>query len=105
MTAKRAKRNGRNGRAGQNRTGRTPLCLVPGCTRPAARRGLCEPCYQSAARFVRFGGTTWDELVQLGLAEPGLTRQPAIFRQAFEQLREKAAQKFRKRRPTRSRSI
>lgn len=41
-------------------------CLRPDCVRVAEVRGLCTYCYQSAARAVRRGKTTWEKLQAAG---------------------------------------
>jgi len=81
-----ARRAGHTGHAGTNGFAKKPgICIIPGCTRPVKSRGLCEPCYQTAARVVRYGSTTWDDLVAIGLARDGLTRGPNRFLVAFNQ--------------------
>jgi len=89
MAAKSKRTNGkaeRAGHAGTNGFAKKPgMCIIPGCTRPERSRGLCEPCYQTAARVVRYGSTTWDDLVAMGLARDGLTRGPNRFLVAFDE--------------------
>lgn len=46
------------------------ICIIPGCGRPYHSRGLCDTCRTSARRAVNRGETTWEELVELGLALP-----------------------------------
>ena len=45
-------------------------CLTKNCARSATAhsRGLCLVCYSRAKKAVADGKTTWDELVDLGLA-------------------------------------
>lgn len=43
------------------------LCCIENCANPAAFKGLCRPCYGSAAQLIREGKTTWDELKELDL--------------------------------------
>lgn len=42
-------------------------CIVEGCTRRGFTRGCCEPCYQTAQKYVKLGRTTWKRLEELGL--------------------------------------
>jgi hypothetical protein len=48
-------------------------CLVKGCSRPPASRGLCGAHYAAANYAVNTDKTTWDELIELGLALPSAT--------------------------------
>ena len=61
-------------------------CMIPDCERKVLRRGLCAGCYSSASRRVRKGETSWDELIEWGLA--GRMLQPlgrcGPFRAALE---------------------
>ncbi len=45
-----------------------PLCLRPGCGKPAHIRGLCRCCYGSALLLVKKGVTTWEDLESKGKA-------------------------------------
>ena len=45
------------------------VCMIEGCERKSASRGLCWPCYQMASKRINAGDTTWDELVSVGLAK------------------------------------
>lgn len=50
-----------------------PKCLITSClntSAPALKRGLCMTCYSRAKRMVEAGTTTWDKLVEIGLALP-----------------------------------
>lgn len=51
-------------------------CLIPGCGKPAACRGLCHQCYAHAAQSVRVGVYTWEQLVARGLALETRRRRP-----------------------------
>lgn len=66
-----------------NNKGRKPYptrpCLTPGCEGKfgsgmpkgqAGGRGLCKSCFQQASSLVKRKVTTWDELENLGLAQP-----------------------------------
>jgi len=44
------------------------MCLIKNCNREAARRGLCNACYQTLYKSVRSGATTWAKLEKRGLA-------------------------------------
>lgn len=50
------------------------VCLTPACVmRPgAAMKGLCPRCYGKAKAMVAGGKTTWEQLVEMGLAEAPL---------------------------------
>ena len=52
-----------------------PKCIQQGCGLPAVHRGLCLPCYRSAARLVRLKQTTWAELEADGQALPSRGRR------------------------------
>jgi hypothetical protein len=46
-------------------------CLVTNCkmnSAPALGRGLCMKCHSAAKKMITEGRTTWDELVNMGLA-------------------------------------
>jgi len=45
-----------------------PDCMRPGCDRVADSRGLCRPDYIRAAKLVRDGRTTWEDLEARGRA-------------------------------------
>jgi len=44
------------------------MCLIKNCNRIAARRGLCNACYQTFYKRIRAGETTWAKLEKRGLA-------------------------------------
>jgi hypothetical protein len=44
-------------------------CLIDGCERPAAARGLCWSCYCGMIRRIRDKKTTWEQLIKSGLAK------------------------------------
>ena len=46
-------------------------CLVGTCrkSKAAGCKGMCMKCYSSAKKLVTIGKTTWDELVEMGMAE------------------------------------
>lgn len=47
-----------------------PKCLTKGCPgKKIHGRGLCQNCYHTAFVMVQRGETTWDELVQKGVAK------------------------------------
>ncbi len=55
----------------------TQTCLIPGCENTEIRaRGQCDSCYQTAARRVRLGETTWEELEEKGYALPARRGTP-----------------------------
>lgn len=60
-------RSGRNSTHGVNSM--NEKCMIEGCTRPMARRGLCLPCYATAKKIVDTNGVTWDRMIELGLCE------------------------------------
>ena len=67
-------------------------CLTPGCARPAAaslKRGLCLLCYSRAKKLVEDGTTTWDEIVELGLALPNDGEGADPFTKAFDGAKKK----------------
>ena len=45
------------------------ICMIQGCARQAATRGLCLVCYSKAKKKVDEGATTWESLVKMGLCE------------------------------------
>lgn len=56
-------------------------CLTRGCNSNQAQqcRGLCMKCYSHAKNLVELQQTTWDELVEMGMAKP----IPSLFEQEF----------------------
>jgi hypothetical protein len=64
-------------------------CLISGCTRSIAGRGLCVNCYNVARKIVNNGTTCWEELVDLGLAEKPTRRSNTPFAVAFEEAKNK----------------
>lgn len=56
------------------------LCLVPTCRKDLSdesqspARGMCGGSSQDARRLVRTNRTSWEELEQLGLADPPLRK-------------------------------
>ena len=42
-------------------------CLIPGCENQVKNRGLCQGCCQAAAKHVKAGKSTWEELEAWGL--------------------------------------
>jgi hypothetical protein len=51
-------------------TKKADLCIRPGCNSPAKIKGLCLSDYTSAARLVKKGKTTWEELEAKGKVLP-----------------------------------
>ena len=45
----------------------TKQCMIAGCRRVSAKRGLCLVCYSRAKVKVESGEVTWDKLVKLEL--------------------------------------
>jgi len=45
-------------------------CLHPACGREQSLRGLCRDCYESVARAVRQGKTTWAAMERQGKVLP-----------------------------------
>lgn len=66
-------------------------CMVPTCSSPARSKGLCKDCHRVAARDVRSGKTTWEDLYALSLAVPAMRpRGPDHrFRVALREARER----------------
>lgn len=62
----------------------TEKCIINGCSRPAGRRGLCLICYSVAKRKVENNETTWDALVEVGLAQESPDSSP--FEKEFKRL-------------------
>ena len=67
-------------RTPKNKTSKTTVikseqCLVPGCVKPKSVRGMCNYCYQTAKRNIQRNNTTWEELMEAGLALESHTRQ------------------------------
>ncbi len=58
----------------------TKLCLVPGCDKEAATRGLCGRDYAIANSLVKKGDTTWKKLVGAGKAEASYHEIPHVQR-------------------------
>jgi hypothetical protein len=46
-----------------------PVCLIDGCGRRAAVRGLCSRCCTAARAAIRRGKVTWETLEAAGLAK------------------------------------
>lgn len=66
-------------------------CLTPGCKfkfggsqEKKGGRGLCHYCHNVASNLIKKGATTWEELEQLGLAQPPYR---TLFEKAFKQRR------------------
>jgi len=79
--------------------GQAEQCLSLGCDRKPYARGICRPCYSSAAWMVRHNQVSWDELETLGMARPssGRGKRPTPFRAEFLRLKaESEAEKARK---------
>ncbi len=47
-------------------------CKVQGCPEPARSKGLCRYCHRVAARDVKQGRVTWEDLYAIGLAVPAM---------------------------------
>lgn len=78
--------------ASSSSSSNSPTCMVPGCDRPAKLRGVCQSCYQNAAKLIQRGGTTWEELQKFGLVRPrhsGSGLRAALYR-ALDEARSKA---------------
>lgn len=45
-------------------------CMTPNCKNLAKTRGVCVSCITTMSRMIRTGGTTWNELLSLGLIAP-----------------------------------
>lgn len=58
------------------------ICVYPGCSRKAARRGLCSNCYQSARYVVGLGEATWEQLEADGKTLPRKGNKRAWFSDA-----------------------
>jgi len=62
------------------------ICLTPGCGKGAAaalKRGLCMKCHSEAKKQVNAGNTTWEQLEQMGLAQPA--EQESTFARALKE--------------------
>lgn len=84
-----------NGRAATRGRGRPATnaglaCIVPGCDRPAMSRGLCEGCYNKARELVKYGRTTWEKLVSMGLARASAGRRQSRLAEVFERMTARA---------------
>lgn len=67
-------------------------CMSTNCVRPAApalQRGLCLICYSKAKKMVESGTTTWDEIVELGLAMPCDSVDGDPFARSFREAKER----------------
>lgn len=65
-------------------------CIVKGCSKEVASRGLCAACRSAAARMIENGETTEEELIERGLMLPnrqGHRPDPAAIRVALEKSR------------------
>lgn len=60
-------------------------CVIEGCGGASRLRGLCRKCYSSARAKVKSGATTWDALIELGLALPA-TKRATAFTAALDRL-------------------
>ncbi len=66
-------------------------CLIQDCHRKTMSRGLCQGCYQRAQKLVSKGKTTWEELINMGLANEAFRvchRGPSKFMEAYEKVGE-----------------
>lgn len=45
-----------------------PRCIIAGCEKKSAARGLCRSCYQRAYMRIVAKTVTWEQLIGLGLA-------------------------------------
>lgn len=72
-------------------------CLVPSCKNEARWRGLCKYCGRAAARDVKAGRTTLEELYEAGLATPPKHQKGDAhpFRKALREARERRAEAVR----------
>ena len=75
----------------QEKSDESRTCLT--CTRPGIRRGLCHRCYQCCTSQIRAGRLTWDDAVELGLANPA--RSPGPWTDKFKTLAPQKASKPR----------
>lgn len=73
-------------------------CLIPGCDLPAATRGMCGKCYQAAKRNISQDNTTWEELIEAGLALPAPSTHSGMLMSAIEQFREENSKSPRRKR-------
>lgn len=62
------------------------ICIVPDCDKPAKWKGLCPTCYGAAKKFIDAGETTWDQLVDMGLAIDRTAKFRAAFNAKMEAL-------------------
>lgn len=60
-----------------------PICMTPGCTQPATKRGVCDSCYVAARRMVASHIVGWDELESLELILPSQTEKAGPFIVAY----------------------
>lgn len=44
-------------------------CMITGCRNRGTRRGLCLLCYSRAKKKIDTGETTWEKLIERGLAK------------------------------------
>ena len=64
------------------------LCLIKGCGKEKASRGLCSKCYTAACRIVNDGQATWEFLVSKGLARKSKTEESRSgFMTAFRKIK------------------
>lgn len=66
-------------------------CIIPNCENVAKARGLCFNCYMSARDRVSRGKTTWEFLVEDGLAL-GTNKRGVKTNAAFGMAFDKAAE-------------
>lgn len=63
------------------------VCRVPGCEKPAATRGICTKCYSAIKRNISRGNTTWEEVIEAGLALPAPSTHSSLIMQALNKFR------------------
>lgn len=66
----------------------TELCRVAQCDREPHIRGLCAKCYGNARNAVKKGETSWNELIELGLATTSSRRRGSLFQTALRNAKE-----------------
>lgn len=63
-----------------------PKCLTDGCFTKRQWKGLCASCYGVAKKLITANKTSWEELVELGLAEVELKPFEAAFNKKKQEI-------------------
>jgi hypothetical protein len=64
-------------------------CVTPNCNKPAKWKGLCSACYGAAKKLIDDEQTSWDELIEMGMA----IDKTSLFRNEFKRRKQGTEEK------------